>query len=293
MIDILFYILIFVAGAFIGSFLNVVVDRLQNGESIFFGRSHCDHCKHPLVSKDLIPLLSFLFLKGRCRYCKKKISLYYPLSEIITGFSFVGIAYFLKIFEFNSITNWVLFAYLVIVASFYIVIFLLDAKYRIIPNKIVFAAIIFVMLFTLVNFGIGATTFYYQLKNDEFGKFLLESGFWQDRVLFYAKNLGYTFVSAFAIALFFWSLIFITKGRGMGGGDVRLGFLIGIFNSFPLNIVAIFLGFLIGALYSVVLLLFRKRGMKDTIPFGPFLILGSVIAFVYGRQLLDWYLGLF
>ena len=93
--------------------------------------------------------------------------------------------------------------------------------------------------------------------------------------------------------LFFLSLIKITRGMGMGGGDVKLGFLIGLFNGFPVNIIAIFVGFLSGALVSLVLVLLKKRSMKDTIAFGPFLIFGSILSLVFGQQILNWYIGLF
>ena len=178
------------------------------------------------------------------------------------------------------------------VACFFIIITLSDLKYRLIPNRVVYPAIAFVLLFMILAIAANAGYSYYYLRNDEFGKYLIESGFWTNQLVAVAKSFGISLLSSLAVALFFWFLIFITKGKGMGGGDVKLAFLVSIFNGFPQNIVAVFAGFVLGALFSFVLILLGKKTMKDTLPFGPFLVLGSVLAFVYGQQILDWYLSL-
>lgn len=291
-VEVLSYLFLFVSGTFIGSFLNVVADRLQNGESIFVGRSHCEKCKKPLAPKDLLPILSFISLKGKCRYCSTKLSYYYPISEIITGLAFVIIAMYIELFQSTSSQLWIGFLYIAFIFSTYIVITISDLKYRIIPNKVVFTAIFVVLAFNLVNMAIILTTSYLRLKGDEFGVYLIDAGFWSSRALLMVKSFAWNIASAFAIAGFFLFLIYITKGRGMGGGDVKLGLLIGLFNSLPNNVLAIFLAFLLGAAYSLVMMILRKRSIKDTIPFGPFMVLGSVIAFFYGQYLLTWYFSL-
>ena len=273
-------LIIFLIGLFVGSFLNVISDRVVRNEAIFFGRSHCDTCKHKLAPKDLVPLLSFIFIKGKCRYCKVKLSFYYPTAEILTGLVFV-LAYFTK-----SVLPAVVFCA-------YIVLFLTDAKYTLIPNKVVIPAIIFVFGFLLVTNIYTLFSLRTNLENDAIGKYLLRTDFYNARVAETLKHLGLTLFSSLSISLFFIFLIFITKGRGMGGGDVTLGFLIGLFNGFPTNILAIFLGFLFGTIFSLGLILTKQKSIKDTIPFGPFLIVGSVVAYFFGKQLLSWYFGLF
>lgn len=292
MIELLGLFLIFVAGLFIGSFLNVVAHRIPAGQSPLRGRSKCDHCSTQLEAKDLVPLLSYIWLKAKCRYCDKKISKAYPISEIATGLILVGIASFLGVFGTPNLFLWVNFAYLAIVASFMIIIFIADLEYKLIPNKIVIPAIIFVLLFLIGMHAFIAYSSYQQMAADPFGQYLLEVGYWKDQMLALARSLSYTILSALAIGVFFWLLIIVTRGKGMGGGDVKLAFLIGLVNGFPVNIVAIILGFISGALYSGVLILLKRKGMKDVIPFGPFLIFGSFVAFVFGQLLFNWYINL-
>lgn len=286
------YFFIFIAGTFIGSFLNVVADRLQTGESILFDRSHCEECKTSLATKDLVPLLSFLLLRGKCRYCRSKLPYYYPFSEILTGLAYFSIAFYMQLFKNPMVMTWVIYSYLVFVVSVYIIIFLSDLKYKIIPDKVVLPAIVVVFLFIVVNIAYSLIVSYNSLKNDDFGKYLLEAGLWHNQVYLILKQLGFLVLSSFGISMFFLLLIIVTRGRGMGGGDVKLGFLIGLFNGFPLNIVAIFLGFLFGSIFGLLLILAGRKGLKDTIAFGPYLILGSAVTFVYGSQLYSWYINL-
>ncbi len=292
--EILFYGLVFIAGLFIGSFLNVVSDRVVNGKKLLLGRSECDECRTTLGSKDLVPLLSFISLRGKCRYCKAKLSYYYPISEILTGLVFVGIAHLLNFFEnANNYYAWVMLAYLIFIGSVYIVLFLTDIKYTLIPNKVVYPAIAVIVLFLIGNFLYIVYSSYNSLQSDALGPYLIESGFWQLQMRRMFMGLVYTFISTVVIAGFFWVLTRIKNGEAMGGGDLKLAILIGLFNGYPRNILAIFLGFLFGAIASVLLMFLRRKGMKDTIPFGPFLILGSVIAFVFGNRLIELYWGLF
>ena len=286
------YALVFVSGLFIGSFLNLVSDRVLTDEGVFFGRSRCDHCKKPLEGKDLLPLLSYLLLRGKCRYCQKPLSIYYPISEILTGVVFVLTAIFIRIFDSSSVLSWLAYTFLVVVFGVYIVVFLTDLKSRIIPDKVVMFGVIFIIVYIVGNFIYGAYSSYNYLSNDDFGKYLIKTGYWNLQILAYLKNFGFTVLSAIGISAFFYLLIFITKGKGMGGGDAKLGFLIGLFNGFPLNIFGIFAGFLTGAVFSLVLIVLKKKSMKDTIAFGPFLVFGSTIAFFFGRQLLSWYLNI-
>ena len=282
--------LIFIAGVFVGSFLNVVSDRVPAHESPLKGRSRCPHCNAKLAPLDLIPLLSYLLLRGKCRYCGKKISLYYPASEILTGVAFLAIAYYLNVFTQTNALVWFNFAYLATLASFLIVLFLTDIKYKLIPNRIVMPAIIFVLFFMIASFAFIAISSYTQMKADPFGQYLLQVGYWQSQMFYLLRSLLITIFSALVLAGFFKLLIWATKGKGMGGGDVKLAFLVGLVNGFPLNVVAVVLAFVSGAAFSGILMLMRRKGLRDVIPFGPFLILGSVVAFIFGQQIFNWYL---
>lgn len=289
----LFYFTFFAFGCVFGSFLNLVADRIINGESILFGRSRCDFCKKNLGPFSLIPLFSFIFQKGKSACCGEKLSMSYPISEFLTGVGFLFSAHYSNIYREVTASSVIALIYLLTIISLYIILLFTDAKYHILPDKIVYTAIFASLFFVILLSILDLKVFHDRLLEDDFGKYLLQAGFWHTRVIAVLKQLLILISSAFFISLFFISLILITKGRGMGGGDVKLGFLIGIFNGFPQNILAVFLGFLFGALYSLVLILLKKKNMKDVIAFGPFLILGSLVAFIWGSNILKWYFGLF
>lgn len=299
--ELAYYALTFLSGTFFGSFLNLVSDRVVEGRPIFLGRSVCDFCKKPLKAKNLIPLLSFLVQRGKCSFCKKKLSAWYPLSEILTGFAFVFAAYYSQLFielNFYTVLN---FLYLLIVLFFYIILFLTDAKYHLLPDKIVYPAIFTVLFFLIFMPALFIKLYYDQLSQNPLGRYFIEAGVINNQIVMVLKDLIFTIGSSFVLAAFFVFLVFITKGRGMGGGDIKLAFLIGLFNGFyfydgsvyPLNVLAILLGFVFGAVISLGLVLIRKKGFKDVIAFGPFLLLGSLVAFVWGQVIIDWYFGLF
>lgn len=290
---VLAYIFIFIAGALIGSFLNLVSDRIVNGKPILVGRSECDHCHTKLEPKNLIPLFSFIFQRGKCSYCSEKLNYYYPISEILTGFLFVFITYWTNVL--NNLETFVLisFVYLAIVFCFYVILFLADAKYMLVPNKIVYGAIIFVFGFLIINFAVSLYQLRVNLLADDFGQYLYQAGYWHQNLYAGLKGFGYLLLSTLGIALFFKALIWITRGKGMGQGDVPLAALVGLFNGFPFNLLAIFLAFVIGAVYSLVLVATKKKGMKSVIPFGPFLLLASFLAFAWGDLIFEWYFNLF
>ena len=290
--QIVLYGLTFISGLFFGSFYNLVSDRIPKGRGILTGRSKCDHCGKTLGAKSLLPLLSFAMQKGKCVYCGKRLSTYYPVSEVLTGLVFMGVAFLSGILSEINFATVLTFIYFAVIAGFYIILTLTDLKYRLIPNKIIYTAIIFVTFFLLLNAVLTILFTYNQLKNDEFGIYLLQAGYLEQQISAITKSFGLLLLSSLGISAFFLLLIFITKGKGMGGGDVKLAFLIGMVNGFPFNIAAIFLGFVFGAVFSIILVLFRKKSLKDTVPFGPFLILGSVIAFVWGEMIWYWYVTL-
>ncbi len=243
------YVLIFIFGLCIGSFLNVVICRLKTKESIFIGRSYCPKCRAVLKWYDLIPVLSFLMQKGKCRYCNKKISWQYPIIEITTA------CLFLLIFKQFLIFNFINLIYFWFIVSILIIIFVYDLKHYIIPDKIVYPAIAISLLYSL--FIIHNPLFNYLL-------------------------------SAFIASGFFLFLVFITKGKGMGLGDVKLAFLMGLILGWPNILLALFLSFFSGAIVGIGLIALHKKGLKSQIPFGPFLSANTVFALLYGSQLIDY-----
>lgn len=252
----MYFFLLFILGISIGSFLNVLIDRLPRGEKIFKDRSHCESCKQDLKWYDLIPLFSFIQLRGKCRYCKSPIGWYYPIVELITGMFFVSV--YFKNFQFSMISVLTIPYYLFIIAAF-IVIFFTDLKYGIIPNKIVYPAILVTFIFLISQ---------------------------------YPNILISNLLSAVGVFLFFFLLMIATeiifKKSGMGFGDVKLVFFLGLFLGFPKTLVAIYLAFLTGALISIILIVFKKKKFSQgTIPFGPFLVLGTILALFWGEIILQ------
>lgn len=288
-----YYLLVFVGGTFIGSFLNLVSDRLINGEPILFGRSHCDFCKKPLKPRNLIPILSYLGQKGKCSYCKKTLSKYYLISEVLTGSAFALAAYYSGILNNFSLRDFWDFLFLSIIFCLFIIIFLADMKYYLIPDVIVYLGIGATVLFVVGGYAMDLYFYHQKLAADPVGIYLIKAGFWNSQLKYILDSLGLTFISALGIALFFLLLVWVTKERGMGAGDIKLGFLIGIFNGFPGNIIAIFLGFIFGAFLSLILIISKKKTLKDSVPFGPFLIAGSIVSLLYSSSILSWYIYLF
>lgn len=241
---------IFVLGLFVGSFLNVLIDRFPKGESVIKGRSHCEKCKKTLRWYDLIPVLSFIFLKGKCRYCGTSLSLYYPMTELTTGVLFAGVFLFVGGQNINFISIIIVIYYLFITSSL-IVIFFADLKYGIIPDKIIFPAIFVSLVYLILNT-------YYLIP----------------------------ILSALGASLFFLLLFLVTRGRGMGFGDVKFAFLMGLILGFPNIVVALYTAFLTGAAVGIILILWRRKRIRGaTIPFGPFLVLGTLMSILFGDQL--------
>lgn len=250
-------LLVFILGCAVGSFVNVVVDRTVRGESIL-GRSSCDFCHRKLSTFDLVPILSFVGLRARCRYCRRKLSWQYPIVETLIGVLFAATFYTqVSLGTFTSVSlfyNFVIISILVVVAIF-------DLKFSLIPTTFVFAASL-VSLFYI----------YFNLSSYDFVVGVL---------------------SSLLLAFFFLAIVVLTRGRGMGSGDIPLVFLLGLFLGWPFNLAAVFLAFLIGALASVVLLMLRIKKIGEAIPLGPFLILGTFIIFFWGEIIISWYLQFF
>lgn len=240
-------LLIFIFGLVIGSFLNVCIYRLPLGQSIAYPPSHCGKCETDLKPFDLIPVITFLLLGGKCRYCSQKISCRYPFVELLTGILFVIIYLYIG---FNlTLLPYLFFITLLIVISF------IDIDHYRIPDKLIVFGIIIGMIFHIL------TPFVTYI--DALIGFFIGSG-----ILFL--------------------LAVLSKG-GMGGGDIKLAALIGLFLGWKLTLLTLFLSSLLASLIGVSLILLGKKDRKDPIPFGPFLALGALIALLYGNVLLEFY----
>jgi leader peptidase (prepilin peptidase) / N-methyltransferase len=271
------HFIVFVFGLVIGSFLNAVIYRLEVSDSAFRGRSYCPHCRHILSWQDLIPVLSFLLLRGECRYCKEKISLQYPVVEVFTAFIFLQI-FNVQFFISNEFLNAQIFGtlYFFAIASLLIVLFVYDLKHYILPDKIVFPAISIAVVYQLSIWIISHWDLIRNLKLE-------------------ISHFGILFnplLAALGAALFFFAIFALSRGRAMGFGDVKLALLMGLFLGWPNIAVALFAAFVLGAAVGVVLMLLKKKGMKSEIPFGPFLITGTFVALFWGKVIVDWYLDL-
>ena len=149
------------------------------------------------------------------------------------------------------------------------------------------------VLFFMVGYKVlTSVNLYTTMRADVIGKYLIEVGHWKTLVLRDFRGVGLDILSALGIAGFFWSLVFVTRGRGMGAGDISLGGLVGLVNGFPNNILAVFLGFVFGSIFSIPLVILGKKKMKDAIAFGPFLLAGSIFCLLYGNQVINWYSSL-
>ena len=275
----LIYFFIFLLGLAVGSFLNCIIYRLETGESFLKGRSYCLHCRHILNWPDLIPVFSFLILKGKCRYCSQKISWQYPLVELATAIIFLTLYY-----NFFTMVNLLQFIFLLAISCFLIIIFVYDLKHYIIPDKIIYPAIAIALIYQLFRIWNLHPLCGYPVSN--FAPHFFKSGGSNFRML--ANPL----LSAILAGLFFLIIVLISRGKWMGVGDIKLAFLIGLILGFPKILVALFLAFLIGAIIGLGLIISGKRTLKSEVPFGPFLVSGTFIALFWGQRIIDWYLQL-
>lgn len=236
--EVIYLISFFLLGMILGSFYHVVGTRLAVGESIIYPNSHCDNCKHPLKVKDLIPVLSFLLGKGKCRYCKTKLSILYPFLELTTGLLFM-----ISFYSFGFTIDLLI---AIGVSSLFVIILASDLTYMIIPDEVLlFFSIYFIVLQVISGGFINALT-----------------------------HIGTGLFLFLVMYFFMWLGKKIFKKESLGGGDVKLMFLIGLVLVPITGIFSIFLASLIALPVSLFLYFFKK---EKVIPFGPFLVLAELI----------------
>lgn len=243
-------------GLAVGSFLNCVIFRLEKGESFWRGRSHCFSCKKILRWQDLIPVFSFACRRGRCHYCGKKISWQYPLVELAAALLFGLAAIFQPATDLVNWLSWLLRDWLFI--SFLIIIFVYDFKHYLILDKVIWPAVIFAVLLNL--------SLHFPLM---------------------ILILGAVFGTAFFLLQYT-----LSRGRWLGGGDVRLGLLLGLMLGWPGIVMAITIAYFIGSVFSLFLIISKKKSWRSQLPLGTFLTVAAVITMFWGEQILQWYLSL-
>lgn len=245
--QIIFYIIIFLYGIVIGSFLNVCIYRLPQKENIAKVRSHCMNCGYQLRWYDLVPVFSYLFLRGRCRKCKEKISIQYPVIEALNG-----VLYCIIFAEYGFSIETLLYALLF---SALITLSVIDFRTYEIPLGIN----IFILALGLVRV-----------------------------VTDYTNWLGYA-IGLFCVSGFLYLIYLVTKGRGIGGGDIKLMAVCGLLLGWKLVILSFVLGCIIGSVIHLIRM--KVSGEGHVLAMGPYLAVGVMISTLYGERLIHWYLS--
>jgi leader peptidase (prepilin peptidase) / N-methyltransferase len=244
-----------VFGLLIGSFLNVAAIRVPMRESISFPPSHCVHCKHRLSPLDLVPVLSFLVLRGRCRYCKARISPIYPIGEAITAAAFGILAWQLG---FTPELAPALTA-----AAILIAVSLSDVGYRLIPDRILLTGVILLIPLRL----------------------------WSHPLPLWSYAIG-AIVGFFVLYAIAWLGTLWLRKDAMGGGDIKLFAFVGLFMGWKLTLLNVFVSSVLGAVIGGMVILLARKGNQTEIPFGPFIALGAILCYLYGETVLRWYFHL-
>ena len=246
---------IFLMGLCIGSFLNVCIYRLPESKSIVHPRSMCPNCDTRIPFYDNIPLFSYLWLKGKCRRCKVKISMRYPMVELLGGLVALG-----TYLRFGLTIETLI--YYVFIAALLVVTFI-DLDHRIIPDVITLPGI---PICFAASFALPAITY-------------------KDALLGILVGGGSLFLVA-------WVYTLLTKKEGMGGGDIKLLAMMGAIVGWKGVLFTIFVASLVGTLAGFAVMLQSRKGMKLAVPFGPFLSIGAIIYIFFGTQLISWYFNI-
>lgn len=241
--------MIFMLGMLIGSFLGVVIDRLPAGRNIAVGRSECDNCHTQLRPLDLIPIVSFALSQGQCRHCRTRLSLRYPLIEVLTGFAF------LMVYNHNGSVFEVIFGFSL--ASVLIVVAMIDFDTMYIYDR-----------FHIILLLLGIVL----IANDP-------------------SSIKMRLLGTVIVSIPYLILAIITQG--IGGGDVKLIAAAGLVLGAPNTVVAFIISTLLGGIVAVYIVLFNKKKAKDAMPFGPYLCIGIFTAFLFGNQIINYYINLF
>lgn len=272
------YVFVFILGAIVGSFLNVVIHRIPNEESIVFPNSACPNCKTPIKAYDNIPILSWLILRGKCRGCAQPIAARYPAVELLTALLFLLVYW-------QTGLSPVLPVYLVFVSAIIALIFI-DAEHMILPNVITYPLLALALLVRII-FPIAFEQSYFRDVFFAPATYISDQPAW-------LVSLFSAVVGALAGGGSLWLVGAIWKKiRGvdaMGLGDVKMMLGVGALLGWRMAALSIFLGAFVGAIVGISMIATQKdRDMQTQIPFGIFLGIGSIVSLLFGEQLIRWY----
>ncbi len=290
------YVILFVFGIAVGSFINVVILRYLPGERLLKnvkrlgGRSHCPHCRKQLSWYELVPVISFIIQRGKCRKCRKPISWQYPIVELISGLIFVFVPYQLLNYSITQLPITQLLNYQLLATALWLLIFelflilaVIDFRKYIIPDEITITlgALGLALILIQVIGGIFSS-----VSSEFFKSYALLFGLRQNILLNYsiAAGIGGGFFSA---------IILLSRGRAMGWGDAKLAFALGLIFGWPEILMVLSLSFISGALVGIGLIIRGRKTLKDRVPFGPFLVLGGAITFVFSYPIIHFYFSFF
>lgn len=268
-------VLVFIStlGLIFGSFVNALVWRLhlsldkdgnpkksKSKYSILNGRSVCPHCKHQLSSVDLIPVVSWAMLRGKCRYCKKPISIQYPMVELLTGFLYLMSAVYWP-YE-ASLASWGVFSLWLLLLTGLVALAVYDARWKLLPNVLVYPLIVMSVIVTFLSISLLGLDF---------------------NVLDMISSVGIT-------SGIFYLLYILSDGRWIGGGDVKYGLIPGILLADPLKaFFYLMFASVLGSIVVVIGIIAKRVTPKSQIPFGPFLIASTILLYIFGGRIVDWY----
>lgn len=263
----LYLVFTFILGTVVGSFLNVCIHRLPRGESIIHPVSHCPHCGHKLGALELIPVIGYFMVGGKCKQCKKPISFRYPLVEFLTGALMVAIT-----LRFPPLSFPLEFFFYLIFSALMLIVFFIDFEQHVIPDSVSLSGIFLGLIF---NFTRGM----FWVEKKSFNPFLSSV---------FGMLLGYAF---FYVIAKLGRLCF--KKEVLGEGDLFLAALLGAYLGWRGVLLSIFLAYLLAGGTALVLLLLRKIKMGEYVPFGPALVAGGFLTLFFEKQIVDLYLRIF
>lgn len=254
--DLYFTIISFIMGTIFGSFYNVCIYRIPNKQSVANPPSHCYKCENRLKPIDLIPILSWIFLKGKCRYCGTKVSSRYAIVEAITGLLF-ALTYISFGYSFKTI-------YYMILISILIIITFIDIDHFIIPDEIIILGSIIAIIVNLLGYGTG-----------------------------FIDGIKGALFAGGGVLIVISAIEFIVKKEVMGGGDIKLYAMLGLFFGTKLALLTILLSIYVGGAYGIIFIIYNKIKKKEAntmIPFGPFISIAAIISMLWGNNIIDFYI---